>query len=94
MTKKIDEYGPIYGVQLIDTLPFSSGPMLQAMPSRDDLVRVRLRSERTVAGYEALLYHYHARGIEIVRLRSLIRNAIAGYLSIKELEEELGELTE
>ena len=50
--------GPVYGVRLIDTLPLGSGAMLQAMPSRQDLIDARSMSERTVAGYEVLLSHY------------------------------------
>lgn len=53
-----EQKGPIYGVELIDTLPLDGGEMLQAMPSRVDLERVREVSERTVAGYEVLLEHY------------------------------------
>ena len=49
--------GPIYGVQLLDSLPLD-GRMRQALPDADDLVRVRNMSERTAAGYEVLLEHY------------------------------------
>ena len=49
--------GPIYGVELLDSLPLDGG-MRQALPGADDLVRVRNVSERTVAGYEVLLEHY------------------------------------
>jgi hypothetical protein len=52
------EYGPVYGVELITDLPLDGG-MLQAMPSRRDLLQVRDINERTVAGYEVLLEHYH-----------------------------------
>jgi hypothetical protein len=67
--KDATEKGPIYGVELIDTLPLGTGPMLQQMPCRDDLERVAERSQRTVAGYEVLLAHYRellslARGYE------------------------------
>ena len=50
--------GPMYGVELIDSLPFDSGPMRQAMPSRDDLMQVFGINGRVVAGYEVLLAHY------------------------------------
>jgi len=49
--------GPVYGVELIDTLPLDGG-MKQAMPGRVDLEKVLKISERTVAGYEVLLEHY------------------------------------
>jgi len=51
--------GPIYGVELLDSLPLDGG-MLQQLPSRDDLESIRdLRNgERIVAGYEVLLEHY------------------------------------
>ena len=51
------EYGPIYGVELIGSLPIV-GNMWQAMPSRSDLDIVRKYSLRTVAGYEVLLNAY------------------------------------
>lgn len=53
------ELGPIYGVELLDSLPLDGG-MLQQLPSRDDLESIRdLRNgERIVAGYEVLLEHY------------------------------------
>jgi hypothetical protein len=50
--------GPVYGVRLIDALPLGGGAMMQAMPSRKDLIDARSMSERTVAGYEVLLSHY------------------------------------
>lgn len=52
----MSENGPIYGVELIDTLPLGKSGMLQAMPTRDDLRSVRC--ERVAAGYEVLLAHY------------------------------------
>ena len=53
----MSDYGPVYGVELIATLPLDGG-MRQAMPSRRDLQQVREISERTAAGYEVLLEHY------------------------------------
>jgi hypothetical protein len=50
--------GPIYGVELIDTLPLGKGGMLQQMPSRDDLERSRRNGDRVAAGYEVLLAHW------------------------------------
>ncbi len=50
--------GPIYGVELIDTLPLGKGGMIQQMPSRDDLKRSRTHGDRVAAGYEVLLAHY------------------------------------
>ena len=53
------ERGPVYGVELLTTLPLgSSHNMRQAMPGRDELIRVRVRSERTVAAYEILTAAY------------------------------------
>lgn len=52
----MSEKGPIYGVELIDSLPLGKSGMLQAMPTRDDLRSVRC--ERVAAGYEVLLAHY------------------------------------
>lgn len=62
-----NELGPVYGVPLIDTLPFGSGGMKQQMPSRDDLEFVRKRNARVAAGYEVLLAHYR-EAIEVVKL--------------------------
>ena len=53
--------GPIYGVELIDTLPLDPDRpdgMLQAMASFEDLDAVRTRNERVSAAYEVLLVHY------------------------------------
>jgi len=55
---KTGQHGPIYGVELIDTLPLA-GTMRQAMPSAADLCKVKKVSERTVAGYEVLLQDWH-----------------------------------
>ena len=56
----MNETGPIYGVELIKSLPLGGGSMKQAMPSRADLEQVRKISERTAAGYEVLLDHYQS----------------------------------
>lgn len=56
----MSDRGPIYNVQLIDTLPLGTGGMLQQMPDRKDLEKVLHISQRTVAGYEVLLSHYLA----------------------------------
>ena len=62
------EHGPIYGVELLDSLPLD-GNMRQALPSRKDLDDVRRckinGNDRVVAGYEVLLEHY-------TRLRDLL----------------------
>jgi len=52
--------GPIYEVELIDSLPINSGPMRQAMPSEHDLSTIMgtAHTNRTVAGYEVLLNHW------------------------------------
>jgi len=53
------ELGPVYDVPLIRSLPLTDGGMTQAMPSRRDLNRAYEMSQRTAAGYEVLLAHYH-----------------------------------
>lgn len=68
--EKEPNVGPIYGVELIDTLPLGKGGMLQAMPNRDDLREIAGHHERVVAGYEVLLAHY-------VKLREFIRDRVA-----------------
>lgn len=63
---QMTEQGPIYGVELIKSLPLLGGSMRQAMPNRRDLESVRAFNERTVAGYEVLLAHYR-NAIGIIR---------------------------
>lgn len=72
------EKGLIYGVELIEDLPLGTGPMKQAMPSRDDLERVMERNQRTVAGYEVLLAHY-----QDLRTRFSILHEMADRLRIE-----------
>lgn len=62
------ESGPIYGVQLIDSLPIGN-QMTQAMPSRLDLERAATRHGRVVAGYEVLLAHYREKCDELEELK-------------------------
>lgn len=50
--------GPIYGVELIDTLPLGETGLKQQMPSRADLERSRRNGDRVAAGYEVLLDSY------------------------------------
>lgn len=52
------ETGPIYGRELIKTLPLGSSGMLQACPTRADLEQVAEVNLRTAAAYEVLLGHY------------------------------------
>jgi hypothetical protein len=69
------EVGPVYGVDLIKTLPLGSGGMLQAMPSCDDLNNVVESGVggcgRVVAGYEVLLSHYHRLVKEVAESRAV-----------------------
>lgn len=67
-----NQTGPIYGVELIDSLPLGGGSMLQAMPSRSDLEQVKKISQRAVAGYEVLLDHYRDKCREVERLKAQI----------------------
>lgn len=53
------EKGPTYNVPLLDTLPLGFGGMIHQLPSSQDLEDVRTISQRTAAGYEVLLKHYH-----------------------------------
>lgn len=60
------ERGPIYGVELLESLPLDGG-MLQQLPGRDDLESIQdLRNgTRIVAGYEVLMEHYHRARAEL-----------------------------
>jgi len=64
----MSETGPIYGVELLDSLPIGDGTMRQALPSRVDLEGVKdyRQGQRVVAGYEVLLEHYR-QAIEVLR---------------------------
>ena len=87
------ELGPVFGSQLIDSLPLGGGGMFhQAMPNRRDLVEVRKVSERTAAGYEVLLSQYKKQVDEVARLKGLIRDVIAGNWSITDLQESIGDI--
>lgn len=69
--------GPIYGADLIDSLPIDSenpGGMLQAMPSHTDLIGVKdyRQGRRVVAGYEVLLNHWREQQSVIYQLNRVI----------------------
>ena len=55
---KLPERGPVYDVQLIESLPLGGGGMMQQMPNREDLMACGKRFQRVAAGYEVLLHHY------------------------------------
>ncbi len=71
MTKEV---GPIYGVELLDSLPLDGG-MSQALPSRkdlDDVLRTRINGNaRVVGGYEVLLEHYRRMSAAVMSMRNL-----------------------
>jgi hypothetical protein len=71
--EKTGERGPIYGVELIDSLPIGTGGFVQAMPSRSDLNQARRTGDRLVAGYEVLLRHYSEAVEEIARLNQVVK---------------------
>jgi hypothetical protein len=53
------EHGPVFGVELLDSLPIGHGNMRQAMPSCQDLVQANNRvCTRVSGGYEVLLDHW------------------------------------
>ena len=80
---KAREVGPIYGVELLVSLPLDGG-MTQALPSRKDLDDVRRTkingNDRVVAGYEVLLEHYRRELAENARLRGMIDQTADGAL--------------
>jgi hypothetical protein len=93
----MSEVGPIYGVELIREIDL--GSMKQAMPGRDELKRVAGISQRTVAGYEALLHEYRdlsqrledvilSRDVCLTALRDIARNY--GSISINAGTSTLG----
>ena len=81
------ETGPVYGVALIETMPF--GGMLQQMPSRFDLSQCRLNHERVAASYEVLLHHYQQGEI---RNQSLVAELRAQRKNVHEVVKEFRKL--
>lgn len=67
------EKGPVYGVPLIRSLPLGKGCMLQAMPSRADLMKAGKHHTRLVAGYEVLLAHYTQLKSDLERIQKAHR---------------------
>lgn len=70
----MSEKGPIYGVELLDTLPLDGGGMLQQLPSRDDLRGIQnyRQGQRVVAGFEVLTEHYRRTLAEVERLTNIV----------------------
>lgn len=87
-----EEFGPVYGVRLIESLPIGTS-MQQAMPTRDDLTRANKVAERVVAGYEVLLAAYQQKCSEKTKLESMLRRVVIGNWSITEVQKLLGDLT-
>ena len=67
----MSEAGPIYGVELLKSLPLDGG-MRQALPNRRDLERTRADNDRVAAGFEVLTEHYRRAMTEIERLQSAL----------------------
>lgn len=87
--------GPITRVLLLTELPIpKGGGFVHAMPDRDELIRVKQISPRTVAAFELLTEHYLQQSEEIERLTAVIRRVIAGNWSLTDLQEAIGDLTE
>jgi hypothetical protein len=88
------ELGPVYGVELLDTLPLNGGTMRQALPSRSDLEGIQNYRQglRVVAGYEVLMEHYHRAISEVERLRTFCwraNKALAGRAYDPQLMDDL-----
>jgi len=81
--KTTGERGPIYGVELIDSLPLGTGGFSQAMPSREDLENSRKHGDRIAAGYEVLLRHYTDAVEEIERLQKRIDSLLPDPLDME-----------
>ena len=71
--EKTGERGPIYGTELIESLPLGTGGFCQAMPSMADLKLTRKYCERVSAGYEVLLRHFQ----EVVEERDTLKQRLA-----------------
>lgn len=89
-SKPITERGPVYGVELMSSLPLDgSGLMHQALPSRDDLEQVRKVSERTAAGYEVVLEHYQRAVVAANELEEVKREGVKLYEKWKQATKQL-----
>ncbi len=83
-SKPTTERGPVYGVELMSSLPLDgSGLMHQALPSRDDLERVRQVSERTAAGYEVVLAHYQRSCVSLNESSKVVDRLSSGLRGIR-----------
>ena len=65
----MSEVGPIYGIELLKSLPLDGGSMRQALPNRKDLEWTRKNNDRVAAGFEVLTEHYRRAMAEIERLQ-------------------------
>jgi hypothetical protein len=79
-----EEFGPIYGVKLINSMAIAGSGFFQQMPSRRELEEIRRVSQRLVAAYELLLWNHHQaqtilngpEGVDLV-----LAHRIAGFLN-------------
>lgn len=63
--KKSSETGPVYGVQLLESVPIGLTSFYQRCPNRKELEEVKKISEPTVAAFEVLTGHYYRHLHEI-----------------------------
>ena len=68
----MSEIGPVYGIELIPSLPLGGGSMRQALPNRRDLIRTREYNDSVAAGVEVLTEHYRRAMAEIERLQAAL----------------------
>jgi hypothetical protein len=84
MSEEQEEFGPIYGVKLVKSLPIAGSGMFQAMPSRKELEQVRQVSQRLAAGYELLLWN-HLQAQQLLNgpagVDLILAHRIAGFLN-------------
>lgn len=86
MPKAESKAGPLYGVELLESLPIGNAGWSQAMPGREELARVAKISSRTVAAYEVLTAQYLRLKAESEKLES-VREQFTKYTqSLKDRE--------
>lgn len=64
--------GPLYGVELPNTIGIAGTGMIQELPSEQDLRQVLPVNQRVVAGYEVLVDHMRARDFAFDEVRDVL----------------------
>lgn len=83
----LNEKSPTYGIDLIDSLPLTSGGMSQAMPDKEDLSACNI--DRVSNGYEVLLCHF-LNLVELSKDLAKFPEQVGGGQKVKDYLRKLG----